>query len=351
MRIALFDRILRFGICAIVFGAFGWMFTPFLTPILVAALFGFALDRLVSKYALKRAKRRAPTALILLGFFLLIAIPISTVTYRLVSFSQEVAAVGMQSTPLYKTTSALVHSLGEKVDKVLLMVNAKPMEGKYADFLPKAGTAILQYVGSIASSAPEMILNLFVFSAALYFFLTESKYIRLTISSFRILKDRELDQLIAVVQKSSYTTLVVSASIGSLQALIVAIGGLVFGYTEFFLLFVVTFFTSFIPVIGAAPVALFLAILSFAQGEIFSGVGLVVVAMVAGSIDNIVKPLVVAAGTEDMSPIVSLLAIVGAVMVYGIPGLLLGPILLDLVLKVVPILFPSEEKAVSNPKS
>lgn len=344
MRLAIVDRLMRFLICAVVFVAFGFMFTPFITPIFVAALFGFALDGIVSKYARQRGKRRMPTAFILLGFFLMVAIPISTVTYRLVTFSQEVASVKIENTPLFQTTSSLVHKVGEKVDQVLLKVNAKPMQGKYAEFLPKLGASVLAYLGSIASSAPDLIINLFVFSAALYFFLTESKYIRSTVSSFRILKERELDQLIGVVQKSSYTTLVVSASIGALQALIVSIGGLIFGYNEFFLLFVVTFFTSFIPVVGAAPIALFLALLSFVQGEVFSGVGLLVVALIAGSIDNVVKPFIVASGAEEVSPVVSLLAIIGAVMVYGMPGLLLGPILLDLVLKVVPILFPSNEK-------
>jgi predicted PurR-regulated permease PerM len=148
-----------------------------------------------------------------------------------------------------------------------------------------------------------------------------------------------------VVQKSSYSTLVASAAIGALQASIVAFGGLIFGFKEFFLLFVVTFFTSFIPVIGAAPIAIILAVISLVQGEYLATVGLTVVALVAGSVDNIVKPLVFASASEEsLNPIVSLLAIIGAVIVYGLPGLLLGPILTELTLKIIPILFEEQKE-------
>jgi predicted PurR-regulated permease PerM len=76
-----------------------------------------------------------------------------------------------------------------------------------------------------------------------------------------------------------------------------------------------------------------------------SGIGLLVVAVVAGSVDNIIKPLIVSSGSEEsLNPVISLLAIIGAVIVYGIPGLLLGPILTELTLKIVPILFSEEEK-------
>jgi predicted PurR-regulated permease PerM len=149
-----------------------------------------------------------------------------------------------------------------------------------------------------------------------------------------------------VVQQTSYITLVAHAIIGSVQSMIVAIGGLIFGYSEFLLLFVITFFTSLIPVIGASPVAIVLAVISLAQGEIKSAIGLAVVAIIAGSIDNILKPYIVSqSGDEELNPVIALIAIIGAVIVYGLPGLLLGPILTTLAFKIVPILFENDENS------
>lgn len=343
MKVELQQRIIRLLLTGFIFAAFAAMFAPFFTPLLMAALFGFALDRVVSKYAIRKSKRRFPTALILFLFFLLTSTPLVMVGYRIVGLSQQVASTKLENTPIYQSVSSLVSLVSKKLDHVFTKFNMNPLDGGLTDYLAKAGTWLLAYVGSLASSAPELILNLFVFSCALYFFLTEAKYIRATFARLRLLQERELDQIIEVIQRSSYSTLVASAAIGALQASIVALGGLIFGFREFFLTFVVTFFVSFVPVIGAAPVAFFLALISLVQGDYFSAVGLTVVAVVAGSVDNIVKPLVFASSAEDLNPIVSLLAIIGAVIVYGIPGLLLGPILMDLTLKIVPILFGEAE--------
>jgi len=344
MKPELKHRVVRIVLTAIIFGLFGVMFVPFFTPILMAALFGFALENLVSRYAPKRSRRGLPTLLILVGFFLLISLPIGIITYRVIGLARMVAEANFSESSLYHSLDSLGDSVSAFVERMMLVVGATPPEGGVMEFVPKAAAWVLAYTGALAASAPELIISIFVFSAALYVFLTEARYIRATVSSFKILKESELDQIIRVVKRSSYTTLVVSAGIGAIQATIVALGGVIFGFKEFFLLFVVTFFTSFIPVIGAAPVALLLSLLSVVQGNYFSAIGLAVVALVAGSVDNILKPLAVASTSEEsLNPVISLLAIIGAVIVYGLPGLLLGPILTELTLKIVPILFSEEE--------
>lgn len=344
MKAELKHRVVRIVLTAIIFSLFGAMFVPFFTPLLMAALFGFALEGVVSKYAVKRSRRRMPTLLILLCFFLVIAVPLGIVGARLVSIARELAETKLEDTGIYHSVEALYHQVSAVVDRVFLSLDMAPPEGG-TKLLQKAGAAVLAYTAAIASSMPELVINLFVFCAALYVFLTESKYIRATISSFRVLKENELNEIIRVVQRSSYRTLVASAAIGSVQAMIVALGAVIFGVKEFFLIFMITFFTSFIPVIGAAPVAVLLAILSFIQGGVGAGIGLIVVAIVAGSVDNIIKPLIVSSSSEEsLNPVISLLAIIGAVIVYGIPGLLLGPILTELTLKIVPILFSEEER-------
>lgn len=337
-------RIVRIVLTAVIFTLFGLMFVPFFTPILMAALFAFAFDGLVSRWGFKKSRRKAPTAIILLGFFLMISFPVTIVAFRIFALARELSETRLENTSFYTSLEQIVATISGYVENLFHSLNATPPEGGLMQFLPKAGTFVLGYVGNLASSAPELLIQLFVFSAALYFFLTESRFIRSTVSSFKLLSDREIDAILRVVKRSSYTTLVVTAGVGAIQATIVALGGVLFGFHEFFLLFVITFFTSFIPVIGAAPIAILLAAISFIQGNVFSGVGLLVVALVAGSMDNIIKPLIVASSSEEsLNPVISLLAIIGAVIVYGLPGLLLGPILTELTLKIVPILFAEEE--------
>lgn len=346
MKSPVVQRFVRIAIAILVFVLFATIFIPFFKAILMAALFAFALDRLVSRFAVKRSARFMPTFLVLVAFFLIIASPIALVAFRLTSSVRGLTQSGFANSAAYKS----LHELAGKAESIshfvirILKLPPESIAGPQ-DFIANAGTWLLTGLGTLAATAPELVMDLFIFSIALYFFLTEAKSIRKTVSSLKILTERELDQIILVIQRSSYFTLVVSAAVGAVQALIVALGGVFFGYYEFLLLFAITFFTSFIPVIGAAPVAILLALFSLIQGEVGAAMGLGVVALVAGSIDNLLKPYLVSSGSEEsLNPVVSLLAIIGAVIVYGLPGLLLGPVLMELAIKIIPILFGDEEE-------
>lgn len=337
-------RLVRIAIVAVIFLLFGVMFLPFFTPLLMAALFAFALDRVVQKYGIKKSSRRVPALLILGGIVLFVTLPLALIGYRLALLAGEVARFRDGNSTVFASLESFIQRVSAFVDKTMVMFDGKAPEFNHMDFLTAAGSWLLAQTAPLASRAPELVLDLFVFSAALYVLLTEAKFIRRSISRFQILKEEELSQIITVVQKTSYITLVVSAVVGGVQALIVALGGVIFGFPEFLLLFVLTFFCSLIPVIGAAPIGLLLGVLALAQGNTGSAIGLLVVSLVAGSVDNVLKPyLVSSASEESLNPVISLLAIIGAVLVYGLPGLLLGPILTELAMKIIPILFYEEE--------
>ncbi len=341
----LFDlkTVVRFGITVIVFICFGFMFFPFWKPILMAALFGFALVDVVNRYSSKK-NREIPTIIILVGFCLALILPllfiILKITRSISSFDKDT----FTQTSIYRSVESLTYKLQHQLDVVFKSLDISPSETpKPLALLSSALNWLMAQTTTIAGNVPELILSLFVFSIALYYFLTEARSIRLSFMRMQILEREELDEIITIIKKSSYRTLIVSAVIGTLQGAIVAFGALGFGYDEFILVFIITFFVSFIPVIGAAPVAFVLALISLINGSIGSAIGLIIVAVVAGSVDNLVKPYLVSASNEStIHPVVSLLAIVGAVIVYGIPGLLLGPILMELAVRIIHVFFYKE---------
>lgn len=339
------NKLIRIILAAAIFCAFGVMFIPFLTPILMAALLAFALDPLVARYSPKRTPRKVPIALVLLFFFLMTFLPLGLVGYRLTVTTKKIAQTGFNNTSFFQAIQSSIVKSAEKIDEILIGMHVEPLSSSDpTEHVRKAGTWIVSKMADLVSQAPEMVLSLFIFSAALCFFLSESKNIRQAISGLSIVTKSELDQIIHVVQRSSFATLVAQVLIGGIQALIVALGALLFGYNEFILLFVITFCFSLVPVVGASPVSILLAIFSLAQGEIKSAIGLAVVSIIAGTIDNILKPYVVTySGDDDLNPVIALIAIIGAIIVYGLPGLLLGPILTTLAFKIVPILFGDEE--------
>lgn len=338
----------RITITAVIFGLFAFLFLPFFTPILIAALFAFALEPVISNFANKPSKRRLPTIVFLAGFFVITAGPIILVFLRFSAKMRELSKTGIESSTLYRGLEKIylwgMQQWGGWADKLGLRHN--DVNGAdQGNMVANAASFVLQQVGKIASGTPEFIIALFVFTLALYYFLTEAKRIKRTFVSLDILPRSEFELILQEVQKGSYITLVTSAITGTVQATFVAVAGLIFGFNEFLVIFVITFFVSFIPVIGAAPVSVLLALISFVHEDYTAAIGLFIAAGIAGSIDNIIRPYLAMSDEEDINPVIPLLAIIGAVILFGFTGILIGPVLTRLAYKILPILFHQDQNA------
>lgn len=332
-------RAVRVLFAGLILVFFALMFLPFAAPILMAVLFSFALEPILSKYAGKRSKRRLPTAIILACLFCGITFPVAFVSWRVVAKVNEYSAMGLQNVPVYQTLKETATAIGERLSDFGERVNLD--SGAVltpATVLEKAGPVVVAATTKFVAQFPEFMLSFLVFCAVLYFLLTESKDIKRSILGLNLLTPTEVNQIIRVVQRSSYTALVATTILGMVQSLCVALAALACGYREFLIVFLLTFLFSFIPVIGAAPMAILLSLLSFAQREVPQGIGLMVAAGVAGSADNLLRPYLVSSSEDELNPVIALLAVIGAIIYYGIPGLLLGPILIQLAIKIVPIL-------------
>lgn len=327
--------------------AFLFIFYPFMAPIIMAGIFAFAFEPILKKYQVSNKKRKLPTILLILSFSLFFILSFTWVLYRIIVKVKLYTEGGLRNTSLYTSFSKLLEKINYLLSGIsdTLNLDLSGMVNLEA-IVDKTGGLFLKLSSTFLSQLPEFILAFFIFVLALYYFITEARYIKKWASDTEVLNREELNHLVVTVQKTSYATLMSSLVIGSIQALTVTVAGYICGYHEVGIVFLTTFIFSFIPVIGAAPMAILLALMSVAQAEYMAGLGLLVASGVAGTIDNILKPILISNSVEDdLHPIVSLVAIIGAVLVYGIAGLFLGPILTQLVIKVVPILLKKESAA------
>ena len=337
-------RIARYVVGAAILIAFLSLLGPFTVPLLVAALLAFAIDPLLARFPMIREKRGLWAILFILMLFIVISAPVILVGFRLVGKAREISGQGLQNTPIYVGLQKAVTAVGGHANAIAAKLDVDlsqlPDPG---ELLSKGGARMLAIGGGLLGHLPDFILATFIFAAALYFFVVQSRAIRRFADSLDLLSKREITGLIKVVQSSSYSAFVSTFVVGVIQASVVTVGAALCGYREFLLVFVPTFFFSLIPVIGAAPMAFILAAVSFSQGETASGIGLVVTGLFAGVVDNIVKPILVnRSGDDDVHPVIALVTIIGAIIVYGMPGLILGPIVTRLLIQGLPILFRSE---------
>jgi predicted PurR-regulated permease PerM len=329
--------IVRTIILALLIILFVTLFVPFSIPILMACFVALGCEPLIKKINFKTKERKYFT--LGLFFFLLVVflVPLVLFVFRIANGLKTLTAETMQNSQFVK---ALL-DLWERVTHVTAsMVNTFGLEQNIIppkeELFTRASPFIMDHATTFLSSLPDILLSLFVFFCILFVMITNAKNLKSMSVNSNVLPAPELDSILHAFQNSCYTILVSTFLIGALQAFIVAVGSSIFGFHEFFLIFVVTFFASFIPVLGAGPVAVLLAVIAFLLGNTGDGIGLSVVAVVAGTIDNIIKPFVFSKDEEGLHPVVSLLGIIGAIIVFGLPGLLLGPFLLQVTIKLAP---------------
>ncbi|MGE0527717.1 MAG: AI-2E family transporter, partial [Bdellovibrionales bacterium] len=229
--------------------------------------------------------------------------------------------------------------------------------------LSRIANIVVQLSTAIVYRIPSALLALFIFCAALYFFLAEARMLRQVFERQGLLSKEETRSLIHVLQRCCFSTVVTSVLIAVIQATIVGVGAIFTKAGDFTVVWLMTFFASFIPVIGAGPVALFLALYKAVLNDFGQAIVLVIIAVIAGTSDNLLRPYLIATGEADLHPIVSLLAIIGALLIFGMPGLFLGPVIAMVAMKIVPTLYhtprevtiedsdPEKTKTLTTPKT
>lgn len=327
-------------IAALLIGSLFFINWPFLMPLLLAALFALGTKDLVVRLGtkLKISYHKAVWLAVSLGLFLF-WFPLFIATYRVFVFlgKQDEAEGSTNWMQKVQTLKEWILTNVQNLSEVLGVDIASPVKTLLEKTVTVFGEVILKITGEFFQHLPNLFLASLVFTVSLFVFLYAASQIKSGLFQLQALPARQLEGLIEAAQKSCRMTLFSTIVVGIVQATVIGLGSLIFHQGDFWLVMIITFFISFIPVIGAAPMGFVLAALAYIDGNVGSAVGLVCVGLIAGTVDNVLKPLMVSSMVK-VPAILAFTSVVGAVLMLGIPGLIIGPIVLNLTLLVIPLL-------------
>ncbi len=187
---------------------------------------------------------------------------------------------------------------------------------------------IMSGVSAIFLNLPSFFLKLAVVFFILFFGLRDAnifiEYVK-SLSPFSPTTERELlKKFEGVTNAVIYGFFIV----GLLQGILTGIGLFIFGVPNPLPLTLLAILSSIIPVLGAwlvwVPASIYLVL----SGHVVSGVFLAVYgALFVSWIDNIIRPYLIARRINLSSGIV-LIGMIGGLIVFGILGLIIGPLIL-----------------------
>lgn len=337
------EIVFKYAILTVVYISFALLFWPFKTALLLAALFAMAMTPLLNRWLNKIDREKLLIFFMVIGLILIVIAPLTAIVTKGILNLAQLQQDAIAQLPLYKNVETTVSKIWGFANDISSRFNFDLNETFDVEtILPKALQIVIPWLTALITNFPEFLLQLFVFVASLYFFLVKRREFLSWSKERKVLSQDSLAKLIVVLQRVCYTVVFSTLIVASVQASIVTLGASIAGFDNLMIIFILTFFMSFLPVVGSVPVSGALALFSFLQGEAGNGVVMLVALGFAGGIDNVIRAYILSA-EEEIHPLVSLLTLIGALAMFGISGLFLGPIIAELTFAIGNIMNGSDQ--------
>lgn len=308
---------------------------PFFISLCLGAILAYVFYPFHQKLS-EKIHSPAVSAIAICLFVLLVIITIlALLSNSLIQQSYGVFLVGKQT-----LATGVIEDCSSRVCQNLAAFFSDPNVKSYLhDSLKAVTSSVIKKVSAFFLSLPRFLLNIFVAFFTMYYFLRDGPAFKKTLPSFLNLEKAKfefiLKRLKEVLNGVIYGYLVVAL----LQGAVGALGFFLFGVSSPLFWGVIMAFFALIPFLGTGiiwvPASLFLiftGIFNDSTSLIIRGVGLFIYSLIfVASLDNYLKPKLMGEKAK-VHPAIMMLGLFGGVFLFGMVGVILGPLLLALTL-------------------
>lgn len=306
-----------------VLALFGWMLLPYAYSLLWAIILASLFYPLYEKLVEATNSPNGSASLITTGVIFAVIIPIALI----------IAALVREMAGWYEYLSD--PNTVEALDRFVQAQQGSFLGGALSDiqigeqirvFTTSLASSALSFIRDTSLSTASFIAKLFVMLYLFFFFLRDGKMILRRIERLLPLGNENERKLFEKFTSTSRATLKGTLLLSTIQGLI---GGLFFalvGLPSVVFFTIVMIFLSIIPALGAFMVLGPAIVYLFFTATVWHALILALGAVLVNISDNILRPMLVGKDIE-MHPTLILLSTVGGLVVFGISGIVFGPVL------------------------
>lgn len=322
-----------FALLAIVTTAFLTIMKPFFYPLFWAAILASTFYPLFKWINTKLKIPNLSSIIILTLIFTLIVIPMIGIGTLVIK----------EALDLYSTAADRSVDINKTIQHALQWVKQNPYTAQFnidQSFLTEKVVELYQSITSfLLNSAKIITQNSVVFSVmffimfyALFFFIRDGEKFLRELMHLCPLGDRYekilYDKFTSTVRATIKGSIIIGLIQGALGWAMFAVAGIQ-GALIWGLLMVLL---STIPGVGCYFVWLPAAIVMILTDHVATGIGMILFGtLVIGTIDNIIRPILVGKDSE-LHPLLVLFSTLGGIVTFGISGFIIGPVIASLLL-------------------
>ncbi len=190
---------------------------------------------------------------------------------------------------------------------------------------------------SILSGAANILLTLLVLYFILYFMFTQIHEFEAGLLKYAPFREQHALKFATALRNATYSSVLGQGIISLVQGILLANGFLVFGIPDAIFWGIIGTFISFLPVVGAPTLSIPAGIYLIMLGHKWQGIGIMAYGLLfIGNIDNVLR-LIINKKIANTHPIISIIGVFIGIPLFGILGLVFGPVLLSYFLLLVEI--------------
>ena len=321
------DLIVKKGLVGIIIlGIFMLAFLiikPIIISIILGLLFAYIFNPIFQKLNLKIKSKSLVTTIILIGITIIITLPIVYLSPLIVNQIFDIYVM-FQNFNFSKTFSSFLSpELARSVS-----LNLDNLIGQTFSFL-------LNQFKNILINLPSYLLQFAVFLFTFFFALRDSDKLIKYVSNLSPFSKSTREKFLSEFRGITNAIIFGQVLIGIIQGLALGIGLFFLGASKVLLLTFISIIVSMIPFLGSGIVWLPMGMVYLFSGEIFKGIFLLLYgSLFISSIDNVYRSYILSK-KSNLPIVLSIIGTIGGLYLFGIVGLILGPLILAYTLIII----------------
>ncbi len=272
------------------------------------------------KFTLKYVKEKNTAAsivsfiviLALIGLTVLLVPIVARQAFELYKYSQNIDLSGVASSIFPEGSDEFINQLSTTL----------------TNLVGKLSSGTLNSLVNIILNFPILLLHAFVIAFVFFFSLRDEEKLRKFASEISPLSKEQNSLLVHKFRRITDSIIYGQIIVGFVQGIVAGIGFILFGVPNAFFLTFLAVILGIIPIIGPGLIWVPITVYLLLTANLFVGIlYLVYNLLITSTIDNILRTYIVAKRTEQSSVTV-LIGMIGGIFVFGIMGLIIGPLII-----------------------
>lgn len=302
---------------------------PYLNYIF-GALILFVIFRSLYHFLIRKLKIRKQFAAILV-IIISIFVVLVPLYFLLNTIIDEIEQLLVNQASILASIEAGGHFLTDSLLRLNIPINVfqSKIEEKAMELASQAvNYTSLFIVGSIQSISHQSIGLLIMYFLLYYLFTEEDSDFMRQVSVAVPFNEENTATLLDEFRRMVRTTLIASGAVALVQGGILTIVFVIFSIQGAFLWGFIAAILSFLPVVGAPLVWVPAIIVQFFQKDYTAAIAILAAGIFISVIDNFLRPII-QKRVGEIHPFLSLLGVVIGVSLFGLLGIVIGPLLLS----------------------